>query len=78
MPTMIRSALIPLALTVGLGLAGCGGARDVQYTQARAIDTDVAAVHEERGPTAIDPGESFTRDREPPAIHTWQDSETVD
>lgn len=68
-----RYALPPLVLTALLALAACGGgARDMEYTQARGIDADIAASHEQDGPTALYPGASFTNHREPIGVYPWQ------
>jgi hypothetical protein len=70
---MTRYQLAPMALAASLALAACsGGARDMEYTQARGINADIAASHEQEGPTALYPGASFTNHREPLGVYPWQ------
>ena len=56
-------------------LASCdGGARDMDDTYSRGINSDIAAVRG-HGPTALDPGDTFATDCEPLGVFPWQINE---
>lgn len=63
---MARWILAPAVLAL---LAGCSGARDVDYSPARAIAADIDATHF-RGATSLYPGMD-ARD-EPLGAFPWQ------
>lgn len=68
----MSKALIAALLAAAASLAGCTGwFGDFDYSQRRAINSDIAATHE-IGPTSLYPGENFTSRSEPLGRYPWQ------